>query len=75
MIGDDERRQKSTKHREAAKSRWEGTGKKAIRRLFERTVDGLNWLFSLFLWLFFWTERKGQQAGKKAREKTLRRRD
>ncbi len=44
MIGDDDRRQKSQRHREAAKSRWEDTPDTLARRLMEGTVDGLNWL-------------------------------
>jgi hypothetical protein len=44
MIGDDDRRQKSKPHREAAKSRWEGMPNTIVRRLFEGMIDGLNWL-------------------------------
>jgi len=41
-LGDDERRQKSTRHREAAFSRWESTPKRWWRRTTESIADALN---------------------------------
>lgn len=50
-LGDDERRQKSQRHREAAFSRWEDRGERAARRTTERTVDGLDRLLRGVMWV------------------------
>lgn len=44
-IGDDDRRQKSQRHREAAYHRWQSRGERATRRTSERAMDGLDWVF------------------------------
>lgn len=41
-LGDDNRRQKSKQHREAAFSRWESKGERAVRKSKEGTVDTID---------------------------------
>lgn len=41
-IGDDDRREKSTRHREAAFARWENRRERMTRRAVEKTADGLD---------------------------------
>lgn len=49
FVGDDDRREKSTRHREAAKTRYEDKPQRTSRRSIERVVDGVDWLLGFVI--------------------------
>lgn len=48
-FGDDDRREKSDRHREAAFARWENRGERARRRTREGTVDTFDVLLGIVI--------------------------
>lgn len=59
VLGDDDRRQKNRKKREAAYRRWENTGERARRRTAEGIVDGFDFVLGLLLRLLMLPFRIG----------------